>query len=169
MLPRPFRGNDEAGSDGDADGDAFGDAEGDAFGDGDPEADEPAPPEEICGNCVDEDGDGEAPACDGDQLTVTPLEPLVGEVALVAACTEGAWVCPDLACRQGTVATPDSATGPTRGPGCWRYEITFPTSGTWQCTHSRQLDEDRDPDTGRARCIADDVVEQVCLEVVVGP
>ena len=95
--------------DADTDADADGDADTDADSDGDADADDtingvceggPAPAEEECGNCVDEDGDGQAQWCPLDEVYVTPRLLAPGDTLSIRACTRAdpSYACVDVVC-----------------------------------------------------------------------
>jgi hypothetical protein len=149
-------GDGDADTDADADGDADtdadsdGDADADADSDGDADADDtingvceggPAPAEEECGNCVDEDGDGQAQWCPLDEVYVTPRLLAPGDTLSIRACTRAdpSYACVDVVCTSCPEALRARMVDMRRQMDftCWEFEADLGSPGTWECTFRR--------------------------------
>ena len=167
-------GDGDADSDADTDGDADGDADGDGdidadsdvdadtdadadeidppprgmCGDGGPDA---APGEEACGNCVDEDGDGDAAPCPLDEIYLTPRLLAPGETLFLRACTyaDPSYACVDAVCTNCPEVVEARLVDMSRRMDftCWEFETTLTSPGEWECTFRRLTRSDDGPCT----------------------
>lgn len=142
-------GDGDGDSDTDADGDADGDVDGDGDGDGDADSGPPefwdgfidASGDELCGNCTDEDDNGEWESCPLDTIYLTPQTVEAGGTvhAKIQTRADPAYGCVDLLCHQDREMAKGRIVGMDHQMGLswWDYDVVLPTPGQWACTFRR--------------------------------
>lgn len=97
--------------------------------------------EEVCGNCVDEDGNGEAPSCGFDDIYLTPRLVASGSTLTVRGCTtySQGYPCVDAVCFTEDECVKGYMTDRSRqmGLSCWEFEMILESPGQWRCSFRR--------------------------------